>query len=251
MSRSRPAGSTPAGLAETTLALERARGTNNPTAVAGCLIVLAFQSYLTRDAATFCEVARAASASGRQAANALMTSIGLGFEGWALSLLGHHEDAEARMAEAQAEAAKIGGRLVAGDWIAAAYAELALNAGRPDEAILRVGAAIEMARAIGGIFAEGLAERVWGRALAQLGPDRREEVDQHLGTSLKLFETGECKVEMAHTHLAWGLICRDRGDSAAATDHLDKAADEFEAAGLAPHAAEARASRPGRPEGEP
>lgn len=230
-----------AGLAETTLALARARETKNPTAVAGCLIVLAFQSFMSRDAVTFCEVARDASASGRQAANALMTSVGLGFEGWALSLLGHHEDAEKRMAEAQAEAAKIGGRLVAGDWIAAAYAELALNAGRPDEAIVRVGAAIEMARAIGGIFAEALAERVWGRALAaQGGPDGREEVERHLGISLGLFETGECKVEMAHTHLVWGLICRDRGDAEAAMDHLETAADQFDAVGLATHAAEAR-----------
>ena len=238
-----------AGLAETTLALARARETKNPTAVAGCLIVLAFQSYLSRDAVTFCEVARDASASGRQAANALMTSIGLGFEGWALSLLGDHEDAEKRMAEAQAEAAKIGGRLVAGDWIAAAYAELALNAGRPDDAIVRVAAAIEMARAIGGIFAEALAERVWGRALAATGKNGRDEVDRHLGASLALFETGECKVEMAHTHLAWGLICRDRGDAEAAIDHLEMAADHLDAAGLPTHAAEARASQRARAKG--
>ena len=45
------------------------------------------------------------------------------------------------MAEAQAEAAKIGGRLVAADWIAAGGAEIALNAGQLDEAVLRAQAA--------------------------------------------------------------------------------------------------------------
>ena len=56
------------------------------------------------------------------------------------------------MVDAFAEGEKIGGRWVLGDWIAAGRAELALNAGRPDEAIVRAEAAIEMASAIGGIF---------------------------------------------------------------------------------------------------
>jgi class 3 adenylate cyclase/tetratricopeptide (TPR) repeat protein len=230
------------GLAETADAVARAQETNNPTAIAGCLIVMAFHSFLTREGEAFCAGARAASAAGRRAGNSLMTSIGLGFEAWGLTMLGHHEIAEERMAEARAEAETIGGRVVAADWIAAANAELALNAARPEEAVVRAQGAIEMARSIGGIFGEGLAQRVWGQALARLSPPQHEESDLHMASSLELFETGDCKLEVAHTHLAWGVLCRDRGDQAAAVEHLQTAADQFETFGLERWAEEARTS---------
>ena len=227
------------GLAETEEAVARARETRNPMALAGCLIVLAFHGCLSRDARAFREAADAASAAGRLAGNSLMISVGLGFEAWALSRLGRHDEAAKRMGQANAEAEKIGGRLVAADWIAAASAELALNAGRPEEAVARVGPAIEKARAIGGIFGEGLAQRIWGQALAQLEPTGHEEVDLHLATGLRLFQEGDCMLEVAHTHAVWGVLLRDRGDLPGAADHLAQAADLFKAAGLLKHAKEA------------
>jgi tetratricopeptide (TPR) repeat protein len=230
------------GLAETADALAGAEETKNPTAITGCLMVMAFHNFLARDAQEFHDQARAGSAAGRRAGNSLMVAIGLGFEAWALSLLGQHETAEERMAEAHAEGETIGGRWVLADWIAAARAELALNAGQPDEAIVRAGAAVEMANAIGGIFAEAVARRAWGLALAQLGPDRQGESDLHMQTSLQLFEAGQCMLEVAHTHLAWGILCRDRGDRRAATEHLEQAADQFKTAGLTTKAKEAQAA---------
>jgi class 3 adenylate cyclase/tetratricopeptide (TPR) repeat protein len=230
------------GLAETQEAVARARATQNPTALAGCLIVLAFHGCLSRDAQAFRDAAEAASAEGRVAGNSLMISVGLGFEAWALSRLGQYRDAEARMAEAIGEAEKIGGRIVAADWIAAANAELALNAGQPDEAVARVAPAMEKARAIGGIFGEAVAQRVWGQALAQLEPSAPEEVDSHLATSLELFEAGGCQLEVAHTHAAWGALLRDRGETAAAEDHLGSASELLMAAGLPKPATEAEAS---------
>jgi hypothetical protein len=211
--------------------------------LAGCLIVLAFQGCLSRDAAAFAEAARAASEAGRQAGNSLMTSVGLGFDAWALSRLGQHDEAEARMAEAIAEADKIGGRIVAADWVAAAGAELALNAGRPDEAVARVIPAIDRARAIGGIFGEAVAQRVWGQALAAAKPDAADEVDLHLATALELFLEGGCKLEAAHTHAAWGALLRDRGDATLAADHLGHAAELLAEAGLRDLAQQADADR--------
>jgi tetratricopeptide (TPR) repeat protein len=235
-------GQQPEGLALTADALASAEETKNPTGIAGCQMVMAVQRFLARDAQAFYDQALAGSEASRRAGNSLMLSIGLGFEAWALSMLGQHETAEARMADAHAEAKKIGGRWVLADWIAAARAELALNAGRPNEAIVRTGAAIEMASAIGGIFAEALARRVWGLALARLGPDRQEEADVQLQASLQLFEAGQCMVEVAHTHLAWGLMCHDRGDGRAAAEHLKQAGDRFKTAGLTGMAKEARAA---------
>lgn len=228
------------GMAETQQAVARARETKSPTILAGCLIVLGFQSFLTRDLEAFRDTARSASETGRAAGNSLMISVGLGFEAWALGMLGQSEEAEQRSAEAQAEAARIGGRLVAADWIAAGSAEIALHAGQLGEAALRAQAAIEKARAIGGIFGEGMAQRTWGLALARMDPPQVEPANEHLGAALQLFEGGGCVLEAAHTNLAWGVVLRDRGDSAGATERLSLAAEQFKAAGLSRRAKEAR-----------
>ena len=114
--------------------------------------------------------------------------------------------------------------MVAADWIAAGGAEIALNAGRLEEAVLRAQAAIEKARAIGGIFGEGMAQRTWGMALARLDPPQPEQADEHLAAALELFEGGGCVLEVAHTNLAWGAVRRERGDSAGAAERLELAA---------------------------
>jgi tetratricopeptide (TPR) repeat protein len=217
----------------------RARETKSPTILAGCLIVEGFQSFLTRDLEAFRDTARSASETGRAAGNSLMISVGLGFEAWALGMLGKSDEAERRTAESLAEAEKIGGRLVAADWIAAGNAEIALNAGRFGEAALRAQAAIEKARAIGGIFGEGMAQRTWGVALARMDPPQHAPADEHLAAALQLFEGGGCVLEVAHTNLAWGALLRDRGDSAGAAERLALAAGQFKAAGLTKQAREA------------
>jgi adenylate cyclase len=222
--------------------LARVQKTNNPTAIASCLIVMAFHAFLTRDEEAFRDHAREASEAGRRAGNSLMISIGQGFEAWALSLLGQHDEAEQRLVEAYAEAEKIGGRLVAADWIAAASAGMALNAGRPEEAITRAQAAIEKAQAIGGIFGEGLAQRTWAEALVRLDKPDHAESDAHIARALELFELGACALEVAHTHRAWADLLRDRDDWSGAVEHLQQAADRYKAAGLATLAKEARAA---------
>lgn len=171
-----------------------------------------------------------------------MVAIGLGFEAWALSMLGQHQTAEGRMVDAFAEGEKIGGRWVLGDWIGSARAELALNAGRPEEAIVRAEAAIATASAIGGIFAEAVARRVWGMALARLDGNQQEESDLRMRASIELFEVGQCVLEVAHTHLAWGQLCLDRGDGVAAIEHLEQAGALFKSSGLTGRAKEARAA---------
>ena len=170
-----------------------------------------------------------------------MISVGLGYQGWALGLLGQFEEAEQLVAESSAEAEKIGGRLVAADWIAAGSAEAALTAGRLDEAVARAQAAIEKARAIGGIFGEGVAQRTWGVALAGMDPPQSEDADEHLAAALELFDGGGCVLEVAHTNLVWGVALHDRGDASGAAERLGLAAEAFKAAGLTKQAKEASA----------
>ena len=229
------------GGAETQLAVSRALETKSPTILAGCYIVMGFQAYLTRDLEAFREGSRLAVETGRLAGNSLMISVGLGYQGWALGLLGQFDEAEQRVAESSAEAEKIGGRLVAADWIAAGSAEAALAAGRPDEAVARAQSAIEKARAIGGVFGEGVAQRTWGVALARLERPLFDQADEHLAAALEMFQAGGCITEVAHTNLAWGTVLRDRGDASGAAERLESAAEQFTSARLSKQAEEAEA----------
>ncbi len=61
----------------------------------------------------------------------------------------------------------------------------------------------------------------------------QDSIEAHFASSLRCSEEGEVWLEAAQTHLAWGLFCRDRGDTAAAREHLEKAAAQFAASGLA------------------
>jgi class 3 adenylate cyclase/tetratricopeptide (TPR) repeat protein len=235
-------GDYPRGLEECERSLRRAEETDNPTAIAGCLTTFCFLGLVARDGPALREAGRATTEAATRAGNQLLVYTGLAWEAWGLSKSGRHKDAAAQMAQAQAVAETIGGRLVIADWFAAANAELALSVGHARQAADRARDAVELARSVGGIFGEAMAHRVWAQALARIRPPRQEESDLHMASSLELFETADCKVEIAHTRLAWGLLQRDRGDMATAVDHLQAAADQLEAAGLEKQAQEARAS---------
>jgi class 3 adenylate cyclase/tetratricopeptide (TPR) repeat protein len=228
------------GSVECERALARARATENHTAVAGCLSTFCFLRMLERDWAGVSDAGRATAAAAERAGNPLLIYTGLGWEAWGTGRSGDLAAADVLLGKMQAVAQSIGGRLVIADWFAAAGAELALAGGRADRAVTLAEEAVGLARAVGGIFGEGLSERVWGRALASLDPSRLEEAEGHLQRSLELFESGDCHVEVAHTNLAWGTIRMERGDIARAVELLRLAATRFESAGLEGPLAEAR-----------
>jgi hypothetical protein len=94
-----------------------------------------------------------------------------------------------------------------------------------------------------------MARRAWGQALAvlaQLVPAEGEgkewdEAEAQLAESLRLFESGEARLEAARTHVAWGDACRERGDLTAAQTHWEQAAAQWEASGLEDELARTRA----------
>jgi hypothetical protein len=109
-------------------------------------------------------------------------------------------------------------------------AELLLAAGRVEEALARADATIELAReGVGGILSAGIAERVWGQALARLS--RWEEAEAHLAASVQTLLSGECLLEATRTHVVWGLCC-DHGARASAQAHFEQACAQFDASGL-------------------
>jgi len=156
--------------------------------------------------------------------------LGYGLRGWAESRLGRHEEAIQSMARSQAVSQRLGERHLFQDIFAAATAELLLAAGRLEEALARAEEAVELARAVGGVYSEGIAQRVWGQALACLS--RWEEAEMHLKASVQVLLSGEILLEAARTQVAWGLLCRDCGDLTSAQAHFEQAAAQFEASGL-------------------
>ncbi len=105
-----------------------------------------------------------------------------------------------------------------------------LAAGRVEEGLTRAERAVELARVVGSNLSEGLAHRVWGQALACLS--RWEEAERHLKASVQVLLSGEVLLEAARSQVAWGLLCRDRGDPASAQEHFGQAIAQFEASGL-------------------
>ena len=59
-----------------------------------------------------------------------------------------------------------------------------------------------------------------------------EEAERHLAASIQTLLSGENLLEAARTQVAWGLLCRDRGDLASAQGHFEQAAAQFETSGL-------------------
>jgi len=171
---------------------------------------------------------------------------------------GQYDAALAYAAKAKAIMQALGGRLVMADQLAALDAEIALGAGRAQEAVALAERAVDIAQDRKAIYCEGLARRTWGLALAILarpvqsvaeglpGPSdiegrRWEEAEAQLAHSLRLLEAGQARLDAAHTHVAWGGTCRDRGDLAAAREHWEQAAAQWETSGLTHELARTRA----------
>jgi transcriptional regulator with XRE-family HTH domain/tetratricopeptide (TPR) repeat protein len=156
--------------------------------------------------------------------------LGYGMRAWAESRLGRHKEALESMEHAQAASQRLGGQLAFQDLFAAATAELFLAAGRIEEGLTRARSAVEIARAVSGNLSEGIAQRVWGQALAHLS--RWEDAERHLKASVQVLLSGEILLEAARSQVAWGLLCRDRGDLTLAQGHFEQAAAQFETSGL-------------------
>src|SRR5262249_146045 len=154
--------------------------------------------------------------------------------------LGDHNNASESMTKSREISQALGTRVLLGDWFAAAQAEVAFNLGNVDEALGLAQKATEIAKAVGGVFAEGFAQRVWGQALAAQPAANWAEVDTHIGESLRAFEIGECVVEVARTRRVWVDLLSKRGDITAATEQAEKAVIAFESSSLTDELANAR-----------
>lgn len=228
-------------------AIRRSIEVNSPTGLSISYVYYFAVHLMAGDIARMLQTGADTIEAAERSGDRLATYVGHGDRAWAESRRGDHEAATAHMARCREVAGTLGARLVIADWFAAARAEMALRAGRPAEAAALAGEAVEFARSMGGIFGEGLAQQVWGEALAAADPARWEEAEAHFAAAEELFGAGEARLPAAHLHLTWGRLLLARGDAEAARGHLEQAAAQYEASGLDAPLAAARALLEGTP----
>lgn len=231
------------GVAEAERALARAREAHSASGQTILRVYLAFIYSLGGDLQRMKAASAEVIAAAEQAGDRLLAYLGWGFQAWAETRLGDHAAAQASMARANGIAQDFGGRLVLENVFAAVAAEIALNAGRRDEALALADKTIAQAGETGGIFAQGLAQRVRGQALVRLDPPQFEQAEAELAHSLENLLAGGAVLEAARTQLVWAELERARGNAAGAREHLADALARFEAAGVDVAAERARAQR--------
>jgi tetratricopeptide (TPR) repeat protein len=225
-------GQLPPAFAETERALRQAEATGTLVGIAQCHMMLAIVSMESEEYERMRTEGNAAAQTGEKGGDRLLIYAGLGLASWGEALLGNLDTAGELSRRAVSVGETIGPRLVFSDMFAAGRAEMALLGGRLDDATVRAREALDLAHEVGSRFSEGLAERVWGRALAELPSPNWAEAEAHMAASLQAFEASHAWLEAARTHVAWGRVLQARGQAEAARENYEKAAAQFQASGL-------------------
>lgn len=161
--------------------------------------------------------------------------VGLSLLAWSHSFLGNHPEALKHRSQAQKLTKVIGTRML-GDWFLVSDAEIALYAGEYEKALSIVQKITPPFRQEGRLLALGLAEQVWGAALALrdlvkggsgVQPD---EADAHLAVGLKVMEESEQRMGGAILCLQRAQICCSRSDTRQAAILRAQGIAQFEAA---------------------
>ena len=221
-----------AGVAEVKRAVARAEEISSLGEISMTNVFLSVTCNYASDLPQAIEVGRKGAEAGEQSKERVFVCLGNAWRGWAEGRAGQFEAAKASMARSQVVLEELGGKIIGADWIAAINTEIAFGMGRIEEALKLAERTIGNARKMGGIFAEGWARRVQGQALTALAPPRWDEAEDQFKESLRLFESGQHRVEAAYTHLAWGHACCDQGNPTATREHWEQAAVQFEASDL-------------------
>jgi tetratricopeptide (TPR) repeat protein len=220
------------GLPEIEYARALAQGKNARTEMGQKLLTLAYAYIQAGDPLRATTIARQTVEAAEEADDRLYVYIAYLWQSWAEVRAGQYKAAATSAAKSQAVMRELGEPITRTDYLAIVQAEIALGTGQMQEATALAERAVGIAQRMGSIFAEGLARRAWGQALAALEPPRWEEAEAQLAHSLRLLEEGQCRLEAARTQVAWGIVCRDREDLAGARAHWEQAAAQWETSGL-------------------
>ncbi len=215
-------GYTAEGVAFGEQGLLRARELGSPTSISIAHTQLAGICIFSGAPARGIELAKTAADIAEHAGDRAYAFLAHALGVWANSRLGRHAAAFEEGARARQIITDLGRRLFYADWLDAFVVEATARAGRSGEAIVAAEQAIRAFHTNGSTFAEAVAHRGWGTALADLG--ELDAARAQLGDALRLLTAGECTMEAARTRLQLAAVERRRGDEAAAAAHLAEAA---------------------------
>jgi tetratricopeptide (TPR) repeat protein len=223
-------------------ALKHSREINSLVAVwSAALMLCGAYGYGFWDVRRTLETVDAGMNAAEQTGDQIQIYMAHGVRAWNLAMFGRIEEADESMKKCQEVARKIGEQIMCADQFAARSAEIACGQGRYEEAVTLAERAVGIAQKMGGIWAEGHARRAWGKALAALTPPQWDEAEEQLAQSVQLMDSGQNLMGVAHTEIAWGELCRDRGDLDAARNHWERATAFFESKGLTKRLEQVRA----------
>ncbi len=230
-----------AGLPEIEYARALAQEKNALTEMGQKLLTLAAAYIHVGDPLHAITIARRTVGNAEQSDDRLYVYIAYLWQSWAEIRAGQVEAAATSAAKSEAVMRELGQPITRADFLASVQAEIALGTGNMSEAIAASERAVGIAQEMGSIFTEGMARRAWGQALAALQPPQWDEAEAQLAQSVRLLEAGQLLLEAARTQVAWGAVCRDRGDLAGARAHWEQAAAQWETSGLTHELARTRA----------
>jgi hypothetical protein len=228
------------GLAFSRRAQAKAIELNNLSSLAAADISIAFLLLMVNDPQHSLDEIRGAIEAAQQAGDHVYNFVGNGFQAWAQSRLGAHEAARASLSVAHQVLDRFGGRLSLVELVAAAEAEVALNAGNYQLAATLAEKAISFAQAQNSMLAELTATIVLAQAWFVLQPTWEKEVDRLLETGVSLAEIGDAKLIIANTYTIWATMDLQRGKPNQAHAHLKLAENLYESGGVAEQLAKVR-----------
>ena len=225
-------GSYAEGLAECQRALARARELNSLYGIANSALGLSRIYADAGNLACATEISRQVIEAAEQSGDRILVYLCHTNRAYAELCAGQFEAADESIAKCQAIAQEFGGQLAGVDITACTIAEMVLGKGQVEQALSLAEQAVAMAEKTGGIWAEGMARQVWGRALAAINPPKWDDAEAQMSESLRLFELGEARLYAARIRMYWGIICRDRAKTDTAREHFEKAAAQWTASNI-------------------
>jgi len=208
-------------------ALAYATASSNSSGLAVALAMRAFSERVAGDSAVLgtIEVAREHTLRSNER---LLYYLLVRHHAWIDGLAGRMEAAYEHWEEARAVAEELGGRAPYDDLFIGGDAQVALVNGNADEAIEAVSRAVPRLRDEGLELGHGLAEQVWGHALAVQGS---KDAEIHLDNARKIYTRTGQRFALARMDIELSRLLRTRGETARADQLRVGAVAIYEEAG--------------------
>jgi tetratricopeptide (TPR) repeat protein len=219
-------------LAEAEQALERATALQTLTGIAQGHMALGEVYWAGGDWQRALEQARLTQEAAERGGDHLLDAVALVIRALAHFGGGEYEAGVADIEQMETVRQRLGGRVIFNTWLIAARISGLVQQGRIAEARALSEQSQSEVQASGDLFGTGLIERALAQTAVQSVPPQWAEADAHFAASLRLLQEGGARLDAARTHVAWGEMLQQCGDTDNAREHFQQAAAQFLASDL-------------------